>query len=307
VPPDTKDGPEIPPALVERNKIAAKIMQQHHIPIDDLYTWMLPDLDKYQNKQDVHFNAPGYARLSDRVARVIDTQLPPVPGVNKAIVPSGKIETDGYNWEERHAAVMAAKATFKPEYVLIGDSITHFWGGEPDGGHQGNRGADSWQSLFGEHRALNLGFGWDRTQNVLKRIELGELDGLDPKAVIIHIGTNNLAKTVQSHASTAPQIAEAIGVIVDRVQAKCPHAQVILMSIFPRGKGPANPQRDTINDVNQRLAALAQKPRVTVLNITDKWLGPDGAVTTDLMPDSLHPNAKGYAVWAAALQPVLPH
>ena len=54
-------------------------------------------------------------------------------------------------------------------------AVRLFWGGEPDGGRMGNRGRESWSALFGERKALNLGFGWDRTQNVLKRIELGEL------------------------------------------------------------------------------------------------------------------------------------
>jgi lysophospholipase L1-like esterase len=45
---------------------------------------------------------------------------------------------------------------------------------------------------------------------------------------------------------------------------------------------------------------------VTVLDITDKWLGPLGIISKDIMPDTLHPNQKGYAVWAEALKGVLP-
>ena len=305
IPPDTKDGEQATAAIMEKNKIAARVMQKNGVVIDDLYGWMLPDTAKFQNPKDVHFSGAGYERLAQRVARVIETALPPVPGVNSATVPVGKLENDGYGWEDRHDAVMKIKDALKPDVVLIGDSITHFWGGEPDGTRMGNRGRESWAAIFGERKVLNLGFGWDRTQNVLKRIELGELDGLDPKFIVIHIGTNNLAGTPRYRAGTPAEIAEGIAAVVEHAQAKCPHAQVILMAIFPRGKGAANPQRTSIAEINKLLAPLAKKSRVTFLDITDRWLAPDGAVSTELMPDSLHPNEKGYTVWADALRPLL--
>ena len=122
---------------------------------------------------------------------------------------------------------------------------------------------------------------------------------------MIHIGTNNLAGTPHYRAGTPAQIAEGITAIVERAQTKCPHAQVILMAVFPRGKGAVNPQRANIAEINKLLSPLVQKPRVTFLDITDKWLAPDGSVSTGLMPDSLHPNEKGYHVWADALRTLL--
>jgi lysophospholipase L1-like esterase len=305
IPPDTKDGEAAAAAIVEKNKIAARVMKKHGVLTDDLFAWISPDLAKFQNPKDVHFTSAGYDRLAQRVARVIEAALPPSPGANPATAPTGKLENDGYGWEDRHEAVMKIKDALKPEVVLIGDSITHFWGGEPDGGRMGNRGRESWAALFGDRKVLNLGFGWDRTQNVLKRIALGELDGIDPKTIVIHIGTNNLAGTAHYRAGTPAQIAEGIAAVVERAQAKCPNARVILMAIFPRGKGATNPHRTAIAEINQLLAPLAQKPRVTLLDITEKWLAPDGSVSTELMPDTLHPNEKGYRVWADALRPLL--
>ena len=305
IPPDTKDGETASAAIVEKNKIAARVMQKHKVVIDDLHGWMLPDLAKFQNPKDVHFTGAGYERLAQRVARVIEVALPPVPGVNPATVPVGKLENDGYGWEDRHEAVMKIKDALKPEVVLIGDSITHFWGGEPDGGRMGNRGRQSWEGLFEGRRVLNLGFGWDRTQNVLKRIELGELDGLDPKAIVIHIGTNNLAVTPHHRAETNGQIAEGIAAVVERALAKCPNAQIILMAVFPRGRGTANPERERIDAINKLLEPLGKKPRITFLDITEMLLDPEGHVDTELMPDALHPNEKGYTMWARLLRPLL--
>lgn len=232
---------------------------------------------------------------------------PPV-ATNTAIIPVGKLEQDFYDWDQRHAAIMAIKDTLKPEIVLIGDSITHMWGGPPEEtSGRGNRGLEAWKSLFGDRPVLNLGFGWDRTQNVLKRIELGELDGLAPKAVVIHIGTNNLAGSKNARENTPAEIAEAIGVIVDKVQAKCPQAQVILMAVFPRGEKPDNPARAKIAAINERIVKLAAKPRVTFIDLITKFTNADGTIAKDVMSDFLHPAAKGYAIWAEALKPVLPN
>ncbi len=226
---------------------------------------------------------------------------------NTAIVPADRLEKDFYDWDARHAAVMANKDTLKPEIVLIGDSITHMWGGPPEEtSGRGNRGLEGWKSVFGDRPVLNLGFGWDRTQNVLKRIELGELDGLSPKAVIIHIGTNNLAGTKNARENTPAEIAEAIGVIVEKVQAKCPQAEVILMKVFPRGEKADNPNRAKIATINEGLTKVGGKPRVTVLDLTSKFTNADGTISKEVMPDFLHPAAKGYGIWAEALKPVLP-
>jgi lysophospholipase L1-like esterase len=78
------------------------------------------------------------------------------------------------------------------------------------------------------------------------------------------------------------------------------------MAVFPRGKGPTNPQRETIAEINKLLAPLGSTPRITFLDITDQWLAPDGSVSEELMPGQLHPNEKGYAVWGEALRPLLP-
>ncbi len=225
--------------------------------------------------------------------------------VNTATVPVGKLEKDFYEWQARHEAVMAAKDKIQPEIVFLGDSITHLWAGEPNE-PKGNRGVEAMKALCGDRPVLNLGFGWDRTQNVLYRIQLGELDGLKPKAVVIHIGTNNLAGTKNAHENTPEEIAQAIGLIVDRVREKCPAAKIILMAVFPRGESPSNPMRARIAQINQGLAKQADKPNVVLLDITSKLTNADGTISKEVMGDFLHPAAKGYAIWAEALKPVLP-
>jgi lysophospholipase L1-like esterase len=291
--------------LASRREVAARVMAKHGVAINDLHATMQPHLEAHQPPQDVHFKEPGYQLLGEQVATAIRKQIPHVTSVNTAVIPMGKLERDSYGWEERHEAVMKVKAEINPEIVLIGDSITHFWGGQPDGGKLGNRGSETWAQLFGNRPALNLGFGWDRTQNVLKRIELGELDGLKPKAIVIHIGTNNLAQTDNCRANTPMEITQGIGAIITQAQTKCPSAKILLMGIFPRGQKADDPKRAVLKEINRLLEPMAKSHNATFLDITEKWLGADGTISKEIMPDFLHPNQKGYAVWAEALTTVL--
>jgi len=87
---------------------------------------------------------------------------------------------------------------------------------------------------------------------------------------------------------------------------KCPGAKIILMGIFPRGKTAADPKRAILQDINAKLKPLGERAGMIFLDITSKWQGPDGSLSKDIMPDALHPNQKGYAVWAEALKAVLP-
>lgn len=220
---------------------------------------------------------------------------------NPAMVPTPRLEQDFYDWHKRHAEVLVFKDAIEPDIVLIGDSITHLWGGVPPEPGRAN-GAQSWEALFGA-RALNLGFGWDRTQNVLWRIDHGELDGLNPGVVVIHIGTNNLAETRHHAAATPLQIAGGIRAVGQRVRGRFPQATIVLMAVFPRGESPDHPLRRPIAGINALLPAIAREIGAELVDISEALLDEDGSYSRAMAPDFLHPSAKGYAVWAEALKP----
>ncbi len=156
---------------------------------------------------------------------------------------------------------------------MLGDLITHFWGGPPQATRIG--GAQAWQRPFGARKVLNLGFGWDRTQNVLWRLRQGEVDGLAPRWVVINIGTNNLSGTEHARAST-PQEAAADA-----------------------------PLRAPIVQTNRLLAArFGHDPAVRWLDIGARFLQPDGGLPQALMPDSTHPSEDGYRIWGDALREI---
>jgi lysophospholipase L1-like esterase len=224
--------------------------------------------------------------------------------VNSACQPVGKLEEDFYDWSARHEAVLNLKEVIQPEVVMIGDSITHLWGGEP-AEPNGNKGADSWKSLFGNRPVLNLGFGWDRTQNVLWRIQHGELQGLRPRYAVIHIGTNNLANTTHARENTPAEIAEGIRSIIEHTKAQCPGVRIILMAVMPRGEKSDDPARLKVAAINTLLPSVAAQTEATLLDITSQLLEPDGSLSRETMPDFLHPGPKAYALWAEAVRPHL--
>jgi len=57
--------------------------------------------------------------------------------------------------------------------------------------------------------------------------------------------------------------------------------------------------------VNRILATYDDGKKVTFMDIGPKFLQPDGTISAEIMPDFLHPSAKGYVIWADAIQPVV--
>ena len=225
----------------------------------------------------------------------IESIKPDEPAPPTSIVPvtQGR-QFPGYDWAKRHAAICAAVKERKPKLVFIGDSITHFFGGEPS--DIGHTGAAVWKKYYEALNPVNLGYGWDRTENVLWRLGEGkELEGAAPKAAVIMIGTNNMG------INTAPEIAEGVHQICERVHAASPDTKILLLGIFPRGP-KVDATRKKIEDINAILAKLDGQNNVTFLDIGPKFLAADGSITKDIMNDFLHPTAKGYAIWSDAME-----
>ncbi len=201
-----------------------------------------------------------------------------------------------YDWTTRHEAAVALMKTRQPEIVMLGDSITHFWGGDPVGGRR--TGVAEWDRFFAGRRVVNLGYGWDRTENVLWRLTHGEFEGVTPKVVVTMVGTNNIT------LNTVEEIGAGIDAICAEIHRRSPSTKILLLAIFPRG-AKADATRAKVTEVNQRIARLDGRNGVTFLDLGDKFLAPDGSITTDVMYDYLHPTAKGYAIWSAAMAPTL--
>ncbi len=224
---------------------------------------------------------------------------------NNALVPLPKIEDDFYDWWQRHEAVLEIKNDINPDIVLLGDSITHLWGGLPEWEGRAANGTQSFAETFSGKRVLNLGYGYDRIQNVLWRLDHGEVRGLRPKHVVVNIGTNNLWPSKNARGNSVEEIAEGVRAVVLRLRANLPETNIILMGLFPRGEHADDPSRAKIARVNGLLSAFSEDAKVTFLDLGARLTEADGRLSKKVMADFLHPGEQGYQVWGDALAPII--
>ncbi|MDR7299294.1 beta-glucosidase [Pelomonas aquatica] len=200
-------------------------------------------------------------------------------------------------WLPRHKEKLEEKrklieAGTPPEVVFIGDSITQGWEKE---------GREVWQRHFAKLNGLAVGFGGDRTENVLWRLQHGEIDGIRPKVAVLMIGTNNTGHRAENPTTTAAGIKR----LVDEIRKRLPDTKLLLLAIFPRGEKPDDFQRGLNERVNKLIEGYADGRNVHFLNINAALLNADGTLSKDVMPDLLHPNEKGYGLWQRAMAPTL--
>jgi lysophospholipase L1-like esterase len=198
-----------------------------------------------------------------------------------------------------HAQLLEKARADGIDVYFIGDSITRRWGATDYPDLLAN-----WRQNFFGWNAGNFGWGADRTQNILWRLEHGELDGVNPKVIVIQAGTNNIGAQPGGAAKVA-EITRGLTAILDRCRQKAPRATVVLTAIFPRNDNMA--VMPEIDQVNVNLARLADGRNVRYLNVNDKLADKHGRLFAGMMNerDKLHPTLQGYQVWADALKPIL--
>jgi len=189
----------------------------------------------------------------------------------------------------RHTEFLTVAKAGNIDLLFVGDSITDFW-------RQEQRGKPEWDETWAPLKAANFGISGDTTQGVLWRMQNGELDGFKAKLIVLMLGTNNLRR------NEIADIAAGDAAIVAEFRKRQPQAKVLVLGVFPRGAAPDNDFRPMVKELNGHLAKLADNKSVFYLDIGDKFLAADGTLTTDIMPDGLHPNLKGYGIWAAATE-----
>lgn len=210
-----------------------------------------------------------------------DRRCPSIAGL-AAQDPAVPIERTDAHEQEIHSAAVATAESGRAPVVFLGDSITEWWGTI--------LGARSWESRLAPLGAADFGVSGDLTQNLLWRVNHGELAGA-PRVAVVLIGTNNLHV-----GGTVDDTARGIEAIVDAIHAESPTTKVLLLGILPRGATADDPLRAEAAAVNERISRLDNGTTVRYLDPGAAFVGPDGTLPTSLFPDSLHPNADGYAL-----------
>jgi lysophospholipase L1-like esterase len=209
-----------------------------------------------------------------------------------SLVPAPR--TDEWAIAREKECIRRAKESKPAKVVFVGDSITQAWE---------DPGKAAWEKCIAPMGALNLGNSGDRTENVLHRLAQAPLTRLEPEHVFLLIGTNNLGHGTSNAAETLA----GVQAVAELLAAQCPKATIHVIEIFPRGEA-FNAMRGDICQINQALrawVAAKKDPTLAIHAIGDAFLSPDGSISKELMPDSLHLSARAYQMWADAIVAIL--
>jgi lysophospholipase L1-like esterase len=218
--------------------------------------------------------------------------------VSHADVPTPRTDS---NSMLAHRQLLAKRTQGTIDVYFEGNSITRRWGATDYPDFLAN-----WKANFFGWNAADFGWGADRIEHMLWRIQNGELDGVNPKVIVIDAGTNNVGQQPGGDDKIA-DITRGIRALVDVCRVKAPNATIILTGIFPRNDNGGNPTAvfAEINRINENIARIADGRTIRYVNINDKLADKDGKLFDGMTVDGLHPTLKGYQIWADALKPIL--
>jgi (4-O-methyl)-D-glucuronate---lignin esterase len=206
------------------------------------------------------------------------------------------------NSQIAHRELLEKARKGRIDVYFVGDSITRRWGASDE---QYKDFLANWRQNFFGWNAADFGWGGDTTQNILWRLENGELDHVNPKIIVVMAGTNNVGN-LSPQSKDDPRVADiprGIKAILTACRQKAPAATIVLMGITPRNDNIA--VMPIIKQINDRIATFADGKKIRYLNINDRLADPGGKWFEGMANrDGLHLDLKGYQVWADALKPI---
>jgi platelet-activating factor acetylhydrolase IB subunit beta/gamma len=190
----------------------------------------------------------------------------------------------------KHNKILGMKAQYEMQLVFLGDSLIRRW----------EDNLDLWNKYFSAYRAANFGVGGDCLENIKWRILNGELDGIDPKIIIILAGTNNLDKDSEE------TIVNGIREIAEITQQKLKNTKLVILGLLPRNINETgiNYARK-IDRINGQLNSLYANTGVTYRDIGSDLINEQGVVSDTIMPDGLHLNRNGYEIIGPKLRGII--
>ena len=234
--------------------------------------------------------------------RLLGADCPPMAVPAPARVPANlPLRRLDPNSMAAHQQLLEKAKKGRIDIYFEGDSIVRRWGATdyPEL-------LDNWKRNFFGWNAADFGWGADLIQNILWRLQNGELDGVNPKVIVLLAGTNN-AGDPSPGGDNAAKIRDITGgfeALLGTMRDKAPDAVILLTAIFPRNDNPA--LMPLIEGINENLSRLADGKKIRFLNINDRLADKNGKLFEGMMnADRLHPALQGYQVWADALKPLL--
>lgn len=232
---------------------------------------------------NIHPNDYGMQAQATAIEKKVREILRIPTGDNRITRPiTQRREPNNYEWRFRHRSLLEANRENPPRSVILGNSITHFWGDETHGPRK--RGTESWDKVMRPAGYRNMGYGWDRIENVLWRVYHDELDGYSAENVVVMIGTNNI-----SVSDTAEEITEGLRFLMAAIRERQPSATLTVIGLLPR-----RDHEPLIHTINTLMEEMARQEGYKFRNPGTRLLKPDGKINESLFSDGLHPNEEGY-------------
>jgi len=252
--------------------------------------YQLFDLKKDPKELKSVHQDPAYTLTLERLKAQLE-QTRKKYRAHSAVMPAAPKKGD---WKMKRHEEMNQKAQSQShDLIFIGDSITQGWEG---------KGQGVWNKYYGKRKTLNLGISGDRTEQVIWRLNHGNLaKQKKAKAAVVMIGTNNTGHSQQDPSETA----DGIGRIISTIRARCPETKILLLGVFPRGAQANDTLRQINVAINEHISKFHNGKRIHYLDISEKFLAKDGSLPREIMPDLLHLSEKGYEIWAEAIEPKL--
>lgn len=177
-----------------------------------------------------------------------------------------------------------------PRAVFIGNSIVEGW-------------ARAQPEFFNNNNFIGRGIGGQTTPQMLLRF-IPDVVKLNPKAVVILAGTNDIAEN---------SIYFSAEIITNNIQAMAQIAlanniEVILASILPVSKYPWSPNfkpGEKIVEINSFIKNFTDTNDLTYLNLFSALKNEKNGLPKQYSDDGVHPNLAGYRVMAAITQKVI--
>jgi lysophospholipase L1-like esterase len=204
----------------------------------------------------------------------------------------GKVPSHVWNglagvWARDHVRWAATATNDTGAVVFLGDSIT-----------------EGWRTLatdFPKLKVANRGIGGDITSGVLYRLKADVLS-LDPSGIVLLIGTNDVGD-----GADAEDVAANIRLILLAIKNYNPNLKVIVCKIMPRSERDGQIYAEKIQKANALVEQFVKgEPNFSICDTWGIYADAQGNPNpADFNADHLHLNAAGYAVWKAALDPVM--
>ena len=197
------------------------------------------------------------------------------------------VHTDRYAQANQE---LLSQPVVSPRVVLMGDSITDFWPKRSPG-------------LFEQHpNIIGRGISGEITAQMLLRFQPDVID-LHPETVVILAGINDIGQNmgeIYSEDNTFNNIKSMTEL------ARAHGIRVVLCALLPSVRCRWRPEIEDVPEkvasLNARLRAYAQETGVSLVDYYSALAGEDGkTIREEYSPDTVHPNAAGYAVMEALL------